>query len=106
MDFEKIFIFYKTHKNSYMGTFGTTDPEYGSYDTEIQSFRQFLPKMGDFLLNRSLNTRGFWVKIWFFYKIHKNFYTGPLGISDREYRGHNQEIPSFDQFYPKTHEFL
>jgi hypothetical protein len=62
--------------------------------------------MGDFLLNRSLNTNGFWVKIWFFYKSHKNTYTGPLGTSDREYGGHSQEIQSFDQFYSKTNDFL
>jgi hypothetical protein len=35
MDFERKFVVFKTHKNSYMGTLGTTYPEYGSYDTEI-----------------------------------------------------------------------
>jgi hypothetical protein len=42
-----------------MVTLGTTDPEYGSHDTEIWCFGQFLPKMGDFLLNRRLTPLDF-----------------------------------------------
>jgi hypothetical protein len=30
---------------------------------------------------------------------------GPLGTSDLEYEGHNQEIPSFTQFLPQTWNF-
>jgi hypothetical protein len=63
MDFERKFVFYKTHKNSYMGTLGTTDLEYESHDMEIQSFRQFLPKMGDFMLNRRLTAKKYRVSI-------------------------------------------
>jgi hypothetical protein len=59
MDFERKFVFFKIHKNSYMVTLGTTDLEYGSHDTEIQSFGQFLPKMVDFLLNRRLRPLDF-----------------------------------------------
>jgi hypothetical protein len=42
-----------------MVTLGTTDPEYGSHDTKIRSFGQFLPKMGDLLLNRRLTPLDF-----------------------------------------------
>jgi hypothetical protein len=44
-------MFFQTHKNTYTGPLGTTDPEYGSHDTKIQSFGQFLSKIGDFMLN-------------------------------------------------------
>jgi hypothetical protein len=48
MDFEQKFVFYKTHKNSYTGPLGTSNPEYGGHCQEIQSSDQFLPKTDDF----------------------------------------------------------
>jgi hypothetical protein len=44
MDFEQKFdLFFKTHKISYMGPLGSTDPEYESHDQEIRSFGPFVP---------------------------------------------------------------
>jgi hypothetical protein len=43
MNFERKFIFLGIRKNSYMGPFCITDPEYGGHDQEILSFYQFLP---------------------------------------------------------------
>jgi hypothetical protein len=48
MDFEQKFVFYKTHKNSYTGPLGTSNPEYGGHCQEIQSSDQFVPKTDDF----------------------------------------------------------
>jgi hypothetical protein len=48
MDFERKSEFFKTHKNSYTGPLGTTDPEYRGDDQEIQSFYQLLQQIANF----------------------------------------------------------
>jgi hypothetical protein len=40
-----------------------------------------------------------------FFKTRKNSYTGPLCITDLEYRGYDHEIWCFGQFMPKTGDF-
>jgi hypothetical protein len=51
MDFERIFKFFKTCKNSYTGPFCTTDLQYGGHDKEIRNFCQFLSQTDIFWQN-------------------------------------------------------
>jgi hypothetical protein len=44
----KIWVFFKTHKKSYMGPLCITDPEYGGHGQEIRSFGKFMPQTSDF----------------------------------------------------------
>jgi hypothetical protein len=49
MDFDiKFEFFFETRKISNTRPLVTTDPEYGSHVTEIQSFGPFLPQTGNF----------------------------------------------------------
>jgi hypothetical protein len=46
-----------------MGPLCIIDPEYGGHGQQIQSFGNFLPKTGDFRLNRRLTPMDFKQKI-------------------------------------------
>jgi hypothetical protein len=48
LDFGQKFDFFKIRKNSYMGPFGTSNPEYGGHAIEIQIFGPFLPQTRNF----------------------------------------------------------
>jgi hypothetical protein len=76
----------KTYKNSLTGPLSIADLEYGvmtnKYGVSVSFPRQLVifGKTVDIsILSENLD----------FFKTHKNSYTGPLGITNPEYGGHN-----------------
>jgi hypothetical protein len=48
MDFERIFQFFKTHKNLYTGLLCISDPQYGGTGLRNTEFLSVLPQTSDF----------------------------------------------------------
>jgi hypothetical protein len=83
----------KIWKNLGKQTLCITDPKYGLYDQEIQTFDQFLPQTVIFLVKPNPNTLDFEPK--FEEKIGKNLCKPSLCITNLEYKICDQEIWSF-----------